>query len=99
MKPFVKTTLLAGAIFGVVLGVAVSLSIDFMMAGASEGGWYESVKHDVSLFFGPRWAERSWFIYSGIVVIVLGIGVIGGMIGAVFGFIIGKFFSMMSNSG
>lgn len=99
MKPFVKTTLLAGAIFGMVLGVSVALSIDFMMSGASEGGWHESVKHDVSLFFGPHWAERNWFIYSGIVVIVLGIGVIGGMIGAAFGFIIGKFFSMMSNSG
>ncbi|MEW6715756.1 MAG: hypothetical protein AB1306_11820 [Nitrospirota bacterium] len=98
MKPFVKTTLLAGAIFGVVMGVSVSLSMDFMMSGA-EGGWYESVKHDTNLFLGPDWAERSWFIYSGIVVIVLGIGVIGGMIGVVFGFIIGKFFSMMSNSG
>ncbi len=97
MKPVVKRTLLAGAIFGVVMGVSVALSIDFMMSG-SEGGWYESVKHDASLFLGPAWAERDWFIYSGIVVIIGGIGVIGGIMGAAFGAIIGKFFSMMSNS-
>lgn len=96
MKPVVKRTLLAGAIFGVVMGVSVSLSMDFMMSGA-EGGWYESVEHDANLFLGPDWAERSWFIYSGIVVIIGGIGVIGGIIGAAFGAIVGKFFSMMSN--
>jgi hypothetical protein len=98
MKPFIKTTLLAGAIFGVVLGVSVALSIDFMMAGASEGGWYESVKHDVNLSFGPDWAEKKWFIYSGIAAVIAAIGLIGGMIGAAFGAIIGKFFSMMRSS-
>ena len=98
MKPVVKRTLLAGAIFGLVMGVSVALSMDFMMGGGAEGGWYESVKHDTNLFLGPDWAERDWFIYSGIVVIVAGIGVIGGIIGAAFGAIIGKFFSMMSNS-
>lgn len=95
MKPVVKITVLTGAIFGVVMGVAVALSIDFMMT-ADEGGWYESVKHDAGLFLGPDWAERSWFIYSGIVVIIGGIGAIGGIIGAAFGAITGKFFSMMS---
>jgi len=98
MKPVVKTTLLAGAIFGMVLGVSVALSIDFMMGGGTEGGWYESVKHDAGLVLGPDWTERNWFIYSGIVIIIGGIGVIGGIIGAAFGAIIGKFFSMMSNS-
>jgi hypothetical protein len=97
MKPVVKTTLFAGAIFGLVMGISVAITMDFMMGGA-EGGWYESVKHDANLFLGPDWAERDWFIYSGIVVIVAGIGVIGGIMGAAFGAIVGKFFSMMSNS-
>jgi len=96
MKLVVKRTLLTGAIFGFVMGVLVALSMDFMMSG-SEGGWYESVKHDAGLFLGPDWAEMDWFIYSGIVVIIGGIGVIGGIIGAAFGAMIGKFFNMMSN--
>lgn len=99
MKPVVKISILAGAIFGFVLGITVALSIDFMMSSAAEGGWYESVRHDVGLFFGADWAEKRWLIYSGIVIVVGGIGVIGGMIGAFFGAITGKFFSLMSNPG
>jgi len=98
MKPIVKTTLWSGAVFGLVMGVTISLSLDFMMGAPSEGGWYTSVKHDAGLYLGPEWAGRNWFIYSGIVVIVAGIGVIGGIIGAACGAIIGKILSIMSSA-
>jgi predicted membrane protein len=96
MKPVVKVSLLAGCIFGAVVGIAVALSIDFMTGEALGGGWYESVKHDVGLYFGPDWAEKSWAIYSGVVIVIIGIGVIGALIGAFFGAVTGKFLSIMT---
>ena len=98
MKPVIKVSMLAGCIFGAVIGIGVTLSIDFMMGDSLGGGWYESVKHDMNLLFGPDWAGKDWAVYSGIVIVVIGIGIIGAVIGAVFGAIIGKFFSLLSNS-
>jgi len=98
MKPVVKTSILTGSIFGFVFGITIAISIDFMMGSAAEGGWYESVRHDISLFLSDEWAEKRWFIYSGIIFVIGGIGVIGGIIGAFFGAITGKFFDFMSRS-
>jgi hypothetical protein len=97
MKRVVKSLIIAGCIFGAVTGLAVSLSIDFMMGDALGGGWYESVKHDIDLWFGPVWAAKDWVIYISIVILIGVIGIIGGLIGSVFGAIAGKFFSLMSN--
>ena len=98
MKPVVKLSLWVGCIFGAVTGIVVSLSIDFMIGGSLGGGWYESVKHDINLLFGPNWAKKGWIVYSGILIVVGGIGVIGAVIGAFFGALVGKFFSLMNNS-
>ena len=98
MKPIVRVSILSGCIFGAVLGLAVSFSLDFMMSSASEGGWYESVQHDVALLLGSEWAAKSWFIYSGVVGVIGLISLIGGALGAVCGAVIGKFFSLISSS-
>jgi hypothetical protein len=84
--------------FGAVTGLAVSLSIDFMVGDSLGGGWYESVKHDINLWFGPGWAGKVWVIYLCIVILIGGIGIVGALIGAVFGAIAGKFFSLMSKA-
>ena len=99
MNRVVKSTIVAGSVFGAVTGLAVSLSIDFMMGDSLGGGWYESVSHDINLLLGPGWASKVWFIYLCIVILIVGIGIIGALIGAVFGAITGKFFSIMSKSG
>ena len=96
MNKVVKSSIIAGCIFGAVTGLAVSLSIDFMVGDSLGGGWYESVKHDINLWFGPGWAGKDWAIYLCIVILIGGIGIIGALIGSVFGAIAGKFFSLMS---
>lgn len=96
MKQVVKSSIIAWSIFGVVVGLAVSLSIDFMMGDSFGAGWHDSVKHDINLWFGPEWADKGWFVYISIVTIIGGIGIIGGLMGAVFGAAVGKFFSLMS---
>ena len=98
MNKVVKSSIIAGCIFGAVTGLAVSLSIDFMVGDSLGGGWYESVKHDINLWFGQGWAGKDWVIYLCIVILIGGIGIIGALIGAVFGAIAGKFFSLMSKS-
>ena len=98
MKPIVRIALLSGCIFGAVLGLTVSLSLDFMMNSSSDGGWYESVQHDVTLILGQEWAAKSWFIYFGVVVVICFITVTGGALGALCGAMIGKFFSFLNNS-
>ena len=98
MKPIVRTSLLSGCIFGAVLGLTVSLALDFMMNSASDGGWYESVQHDVTLILGQEWAVKTWFIYFGVVIVIGFITIIGGALGAVCGAVIGKFFSFINSS-
>jgi len=98
MKPIVRISLLSGCIFGAVLGLTVSLSLDFMMTSSSEGGWYESVQHDVTLFLGQEWAAKRWFIYSGVAGVIGFITMIGGVLGAMCGALIGKFFSFIGSS-
>ncbi len=98
MKPIVRISLLSGCIFGLVLGLTVSLSLDFMMSSASDGGWYESVQHDVTLILGQEWAAKSWFIYFGVVGVIGLITIIGGVLGAMCGALIGKFFNFINNS-
>lgn len=98
MNQLVKSSIIAGCIFGAVTGLAVSLSIDFMVGDSLGGGWYESVKHDINLWFGPVWAAKDLVIYLCIVILIGGIGIIGALIGALFGAIAGKFFSLMSKS-
>ena len=93
MKKIVKISIISGCNFGAVLGVVVALMLDFITGNALGGGWYESVQHDVGMMFGPVWADKQWFIYSGIVVVIALIASIGAIIGAFFGAIVGTVFS------
>ncbi|GAB4536160.1 MAG: hypothetical protein Fur0020_04000 [Thermodesulfovibrionia bacterium] len=92
----VKVSTLSGLILGAVLGITVSLLLDFMTGSAVGGGWYEAVRHDISRLIGSQWAERQWFVYSGIVIVIGMISVMGAMMGALFGFIVGKILSIMT---
>jgi hypothetical protein len=98
MKPIVRISLLSGCIFGAVLGLTVSLALDFMMNSAPDGGWYESVQHDVALLLGQEWAVKTWFIYFGVVIVIGFITVVGGALGAACGALIGKFFSFINST-
>lgn len=98
MHRVVKSWIIAGGLFGAVVGLVSSLSIDFMMGDDFGLGWYESVRHDITLWFGPGWGATNWFIYLCIVMLIGCIGIIGAMIGALFGALVGKFFSLLSRS-
>jgi len=96
MKSIVKITLLVGCIFGAILGIAMALSLDFMMSGESlGGGWYEAVQHDVGSWFGEEYAAQKWVVYAGVVAVIALIGIIGALFGTVAGLIVGKALDFM----
>lgn len=97
MRSIVKVSIFSGMILGAVLGITVSLLLDFMTGGALGGGWYEAVRHDMGSLLGSQWTEKQWLIYSGIVIVIAIISILGAMIGALFGFIVGKILSIMTS--
>lgn len=96
MKSITKISLLSGSIFGAVAGLAVALSMDFMMGNAPGGSWHDAVQNDVRSLLGPEWAAKKWFINSGIVIIISAIGLIGAGLGAICGIIMGKIFKTLT---
>jgi hypothetical protein len=95
MKSIMKISLLSGSIFGAVAGLAVALSLDFMMGSAPGESWYVAVQNDVRTLLGADWAAKEWFINSGIVIVILVISLIGAGIGALCGIITGKVFGAL----
>ena len=96
MKSIVKMSLLVGCIFGAILGIAMALSLDFMMGGGSfSGGWYEAVQHDVGSWFGEEYARNTWVVYTGVVAVIALIGIIGALFGTIAGLIVGKALHVM----
>ena len=96
MKSIVKISLLGGSIFGAVAGIAVALSLDFMMGSTPGESWYVAVQNDVRALLGEDWAAKEWFINSGIVMVILLISLIGAGLGAVCGIITGKVFAALT---
>jgi hypothetical protein len=96
MKSIMKISLLSGSVFGAVAGLAVALSMDFMMGSSPGDSWYVAVQNDVRTLLGADWAAKVWFINAGIVMVILLISSIGAGIGAVCGSIIGKVFGALT---
>ena len=98
MKSIVKISLVVGCIFCAILGIAMALSLDFMMGGgvgSSSGGWYEAVQHDVGSWFGEEYAIKTWVVYTGVFVVIALIGIIGAIFGTIAGLIVGKALDVM----
>jgi hypothetical protein len=96
MKSIMKISLLSGSIFGAVAGLAVALSLDFMMGSAPGESWYVAVQNDVRTLLGENWAAKEWFINVGVVTVILLISTIGAGLGAVCGIITGKVFRVLT---
>lgn len=95
MKKIVKASMVTGFNVGAVVGLVVALMLDLVSGNALGSGWYEAVHHDVGRVFGPHWAAKQWVIYSGIVVVVAFIGLLGALMGAILGAIVGKMLNKM----
>ncbi len=92
MSKIFKLSVLVGCNFGAILGILVSLMLNFV-SGGSGGGWYEAVEHDLGLWFGPEWAAIPGVVYTGIVLVIVLLSAIGALLGAFFGAVVGKVLS------
>ena len=95
MKKVFKISVLVGCNFGAILGILISLLFSFMTGGSHSGGWYQAVEHDLGKWLSPDWAAIPWVVYSGIVLAVALISVIGALLGALFGAVVGKFLAAL----
>ncbi len=84
-----------GAIFGGLLGLVISLSMDLILGNALGGGWREAVAHDLGALTGRTFGENSFFVWVGTVLIVGFIAAFGAFIGGIFGVMVSRLFSFL----
>ncbi len=84
-----------GAIFGGLLGLVISLSMDLILGNALGGGWREAVAHDLGALTGRTFGENSFFVWVGAALIVGFIAAFGAFIGGVFGVMVSRLFSFL----
>lgn len=84
-----------GAIFGGLLGLVISLSMDLILGNALGGGWREAVAHDLGSLTGRTFGQNSFFVWIGVLIIIGFISAFGAFIGGVFGVMITRLFSFL----
>jgi hypothetical protein len=90
-----KRFLLAGAIVGGIMSVAVSLLMDTLFADSLQGTWRDAIAKDLNTFFSLGVSSGS-IIVNIVFVFVLGIlASFGAFLGFIFSFFLYKFFSLL----
>lgn len=79
-----KKAFYAGAIFGGVLGIVVSLSMDLLLGQSIGGGWSEAVAHDLNHLFKTNLPNHHFIVILGVLVVISFIGLLGSFICGVF---------------
>lgn len=65
---------------GFTIGIAVGLSMDLMLGQSLGGSWKQAVSADIERYFGAQYATNNLYVYAGIVVSILIIGILGGFV-------------------
>lgn len=91
-----KKTFYIGLIFGGILGIAVSLSMDMLLGKSLGTGWSEAVANDLNRLFNTSLPQTHIVVIIGVVVVIGIIACFGALIGGIFFVMIAKLFSMMT---
>lgn len=92
MKKAFKT----GMIVGAVLGLLVSLSMDFVMGQSLGGSWNEAVANDMNRLFNTSFSTTHIAVFAGVVIVIALISGFGAVMGGICGVIVVKAFSMLT---
>lgn len=92
MKKAFKT----GMIVGAVLGLLVSLSMDFVMGPSLGGSWNETVANDMNRLFNTSFSTTHIAVFAGVVIVIALISGFGAVMGGICGVIVVKAFSMLT---
>jgi len=91
-----KKAFYLGLVLGCILGIAVALSMDLLLGKSLGGGWSEAVANDLNHLFNSNFSEDSAVVILGVVVVVGIIGAFGALIGGIFFVIVSRFFAMLT---
>lgn len=92
-----KKILLAGAIVGGIISVAVSLLMDTIYADSLQGTWRDAIAKDLNTFLSLGVSSGS-IIVNIVFIFVLGIlAAFGALLGFIFSFFLYKFFSFLGS--
>jgi hypothetical protein len=92
-----KKILLAGAIVGGIISVAVSLLMDTIYADALQGTWRDAIAKDLNTFLSLGVSPGSVIV---IIVFIFVLGLLAGfgaILGFIFSFFLYKFFSFLGS--
>jgi hypothetical protein len=92
-----KKILLAGAIVGGIISVAVSLLMDTIYADSLQGTWRDAIAKDLNTFLSLGVSSGS-IIVNIVFIFVLGLlAAFGAFLGFIFSFFLYKFFGFLSS--
>lgn len=93
-----KRILLAGAIVGAIISVAVSLLMDTIYADSLQGTWRDAIAKDLNTFLSLGVSSGS-IIVNIVFIFVLGLlAAFGALLGFIFSFFLYKFFGFLSST-
>lgn len=92
-----KKILLAGAIVGGIISVAVSLLMDTIYADSLQGTWRDAIAKDLNTFLSLGVSSGSIIVII-VFIFVLGLlAAFGALLGFIFSFFLYKFFGFLSS--
>ena len=91
-----KKAFYIGAATGGLLGVIISLSMDWLLGNAIGGGWCEAVAHDLNYFFKAHLPENHVLVILGVFIVIGIIVAFGALLGGAFGVLITRLFDMLT---
>jgi hypothetical protein len=92
----VKKGFYIGSLCGGILGVIIALSMDLVLGGALGSGWREAVAHDLGALTGKTFGINSVVVLVGVAIVVGIIGAFGALVGGIFGVMLARLFSFLT---
>jgi hypothetical protein len=92
-----KRFLIAGAILGGILAIAITLMMDVLFAESLNGTWRDAIVSDLHNFFKIQVTINSPIVFVVFGIILLVLSGFGAVMGVIFTFFIIKFFSFLKS--
>lgn len=92
-----KKYLIAGAIIGGVLSLAISILMDSLFADSLQGTWRDAIAKDLNTFFAIGVTANSFIVYIAFLVVLGILAAFGAFMGFIFSFFLYKFFSFLTS--
>jgi len=92
-----KKILLAGAIVGGIISVAVSLLMDNVYADSLQGTWRDAIAKDLNTFLSLGVSSGSIIVNIVFIFVLALLAAFGALLGFIFSFFLYKFFGFLSS--